>query len=127
MNKYEIVETVMLGFLTPQDQYDSFIDPGKGFFLEREEDGDTIFLIRPDGERCETITQAHAIETWLEDGKIRSLPDVKCKTISSEFVAPGWGCCECHTYNGLQRHKCKFCGHLPCYTEIIVEDLTDED
>jgi hypothetical protein len=27
---------------------------------------------------------------------------------------PGWGCCVCKTYNGLQRSECKMCGHSPC-------------
>lgn len=28
----------------------------------------------------------------------------------------GWGCCQCHVYNGLQRDICKRCGH-PCCIE----------
>ena len=69
--RYRILKTVMLGFLTPQDQYDAFFDPGpNSVTLEREPDGDTIFIVTRSGERRETITQAHAIEVWLEDGKI---------------------------------------------------------
>jgi hypothetical protein len=29
-------------------------------------------------------------------------------------VMPGWACCQCRTYNGLQRPACKFCGHACC-------------
>lgn len=31
-------------------------------------------------------------------------------------VLPGWGCCKCSIYNGLQRKTCKRCGHVPCIT-----------
>lgn len=74
MTQYKLLETVMLGFLTPQDQYDAFFDPGPAaVILERNPAGDTIFIVKPDGERVETITQAHAIEVWLEDGKIEAI------------------------------------------------------
>jgi hypothetical protein len=29
-------------------------------------------------------------------------------------LLPGWGCCKCRTYNGLQRPFCKRCGHDCC-------------
>lgn len=32
-------------------------------------------------------------------------------------VMPGWGCCQCSCYNGLQRPKCKNCGHECCNPE----------
>lgn len=70
MCRYEIVETVMLGFHTHNDQYDAFYDPGKGLTLEREPDGDTIYIVASSGRRKESITQAHAIDVWLEEGKI---------------------------------------------------------
>lgn len=38
----------------------------------------------------------------------------RCGLVNSEFVIPGWGCCKCHTYNGLQRKQCKRCGHECC-------------
>lgn len=42
---------------------------------------------------------------------------MSCELIFNfENVMPGWGCCECRTYNGLQRDQCKRCGH-PCCTE----------
>lgn len=32
-----------------------------------------------------------------------------CQFINSPLVMPGWGCCQCFEYNGLQRQKCKVC------------------
>jgi hypothetical protein len=29
-------------------------------------------------------------------------------------LLPGWGCCKCRMYNGLQRDYCKSCGHVCC-------------
>ena len=33
-------------------------------------------------------------------------------------VLPGWGCCKCRTYNGMQRFLCKYCGHPCCHPEV---------
>lgn len=36
-------------------------------------------------------------------------------------VAPGWGCCKCRTYNGIQRAECRNCSHARCDgTKIII-------
>jgi hypothetical protein len=32
-----------------------------------------------------------------------------CEFISTENIAPGWGCCRCRVYNGLQRVLCRMC------------------
>jgi hypothetical protein len=32
-------------------------------------------------------------------------------------VLQGWGCCQCRTYNGLQRAFCKMCDHICCNPE----------
>jgi hypothetical protein len=32
-------------------------------------------------------------------------------------MLPGWGCCKCRVYNGLQRELCKSCGHNCCNEE----------
>jgi hypothetical protein len=32
-----------------------------------------------------------------------------CTFISESNVMPGWACCRCRTYNGLQRTACKAC------------------
>ena len=49
----------------------------------------------------------------------------KCDKIDHPNLMPGWGCCKCRVYNGIQRHVCKSCGHVPCFTEIVVEDKTN--
>ena len=36
-------------------------------------------------------------------------------------VLPGWGCCQCRTYNGLQRSRCKICGHECCTAKPLPE------
>lgn len=36
-----------------------------------------------------------------------------CKFITTDCIVPGWGCCKCKVYNGLQRKECKRCGHVP--------------
>jgi hypothetical protein len=41
-------------------------------------------------------------------------PD-QCQKIDDIIgLAPGWGCCRCTIYNGLQRPRCKLCGHNRC-------------
>jgi hypothetical protein len=32
-----------------------------------------------------------------------------CEFVGGRHVAPGWGCCVCRTYNGLQRRYCHWC------------------
>ena len=40
----------------------------------------------------------------------------RCKRIAeTPHLMPGWGCCRCRVYNGLERRSCKNCGHVPCY------------
>lgn len=41
----------------------------------------------------------------------------RCKDIKHPNLAPGWGCCNCRTYNGEQFEDCKHCGHLRCDKE----------
>jgi predicted metal-binding protein len=38
----------------------------------------------------------------------------KCQPIESKYIAPGYGCCQCQTYNGNQRTHCKHCNHERC-------------
>ncbi len=40
-----------------------------------------------------------------------------CEFIEHPNVAPGWGCCRCHTYNGIHRDECKKCGERHCPLE----------
>lgn len=43
-----------------------------------------------------------------------------CGYVDSEYIAPGWGCCNClkehgaGQYNGMQRAVCTACGKPPC-------------
>jgi len=37
-----------------------------------------------------------------------------CKRIHSTHLMPGWSCCKCRCYNGLQRTLCRECGHAFC-------------
>lgn len=41
-----------------------------------------------------------------------------CRFIHTSHVMPGWGCCRCGLYNGLQRERCRFCGHAPPALEV---------
>ena len=67
MKKYRIIKPIMLGFLTPQEQFDATIDSEDDVILEC--DGHTIWAIK-NGKRHESITMANAIDCWLRDGLI---------------------------------------------------------
>jgi hypothetical protein len=61
----------------------------------------------------------------LPKGKLGAIiAEKRCSKLSHPNLAPGWGCCSCNTYNGIQRHECKNCKHIACYREIEVEDRT---
>jgi len=45
-----------------------------------------------------------------------------CTKVTADYVAPGWGCCKCHTYNRAHRALCKDCGEHTC---LSVEDLKE--
>lgn len=38
----------------------------------------------------------------------------RCNAINHPNLQPGWGCCNCRTYNGDQRSECKVCKHKRC-------------
>jgi hypothetical protein len=42
---------------------------------------------------------------------------VSCIKISHANLMPGWGCCQCKTYNSEQRQYCKNCTHICCFKE----------
>lgn len=45
-------------------------------------------------------------------------PESRCLSIeSSRDNEAGIHCCQCHTYNGLQRVNCRNCGHKLCVIE----------
>jgi len=37
-----------------------------------------------------------------------------CQYVDHPNVAPGWGCCHCGLYNGVQNITCRICGAKPC-------------
>lgn len=41
-----------------------------------------------------------------------------CTYVEAPSVLPGYGCCGCHCYNGLQRDVCRVCEKKPCAIEI---------
>lgn len=45
-----------------------------------------------------------------------------CTFVKSDNVYPGYGCCRCKHYNGLQRVDCKACGVAHC--ELTVPEQT---
>lgn len=49
---------------------------------------------------------------------------LQCQYVESEYVLPGWGCCQCHVYNGAWRRVCKACKHPVCI-EMSVEKVTE--
>lgn len=70
MKKYRVLKSIVLGFLTPQDQYDMFFTPEDNITLES--DIHTIWVIKND-KRHESITIAAAINVWLEQGLITEI------------------------------------------------------
>ena len=56
----------------------------------------------------------------------------KCKHILDvPGLMPGWGCCKCKTYNGIQRFECRYCDHIKCdktpITFIETNDPKDKE
>ncbi len=45
-----------------------------------------------------------------------------CFYVQDTNVAPGWGCCRCRTYNGLQRQWCRACSEPRHEEEIKIPD-----
>ena len=43
-----------------------------------------------------------------------------CEAITGSHVMPGWGCCLCRGYNGIQRLYCRHCGHQRCDTVVLM-------
>lgn len=72
LDKFKIKQTIMLGFITDRNQGDLLITPEDGYTLES--DGSTIWVVS-NNDRKESITMAHAIKLWLEQGKIEEIGD----------------------------------------------------
>lgn len=67
MKQYKILDTIMLGFLTHNDSYDIFIDPGLGYL--KFDDKDIIYVDTKGAEHTSHTTN-NAIDIWVEQGKI---------------------------------------------------------
>ena len=70
MKKYEILQEIVLGFLTHNDSYDMFIDPGVGHL---EFDGKDIVWVDVVGDRFTSHTQNQAIQVWVEQGRLKEM------------------------------------------------------
>jgi hypothetical protein len=42
-----------------------------------------------------------------------------CQQVGSQNLAPGWICCGCRIYNGIQRGECKQCEKAICRADTI--------
>lgn len=49
-----------------------------------------------------------------------------CNFVEGESIFPGWVCCACRCYNGLQRSNCKRCDHVQCAPETRQHIDTEE-
>jgi hypothetical protein len=67
VKQYKILDTIYLGFLTHNDSYELFIDPGFGHL---KFDGSDIVYIDAHGGEHVSHTTNNAIDIWLEQGKI---------------------------------------------------------
>jgi hypothetical protein len=47
-----------------------------------------------------------------------------CKFVSGDYITPGVGCCNCRTYNGLQREVCKSCEKL--LHDVKIPDFVEQ-
>ena len=68
MKQYQILDSLVLGFLTAQDSYDKIIEPTSGHL---EFDGKNIIFVDSWGNPHESHTVNHALEHWLNEGKIK--------------------------------------------------------
>lgn len=85
MKRYVCLKEIVLGFLTPQDQFDALLDPGT--ILEADEHTIWVLDISVEKPRIESITMACAIDIWLENGTIREL--VECPHCKQSFDSYG--------------------------------------
>lgn len=83
----------------------------------------------PEIGACYDCTQVTDGRCWRHKGDVLIIPPVVqatginyqgaargCEYVDGEYLMPGWICCACRTYNGLQRQECKFCPHTRCST-----------
>ena len=73
MKKYKVLQRILLGFMDPKDQYESYFLPSHVSHLETE--NSTIYVITTSGNRLESITTANIIDYWLDDGTIEEFDE----------------------------------------------------
>ena len=115
MRKYKILKPIMLGFLTRQDQFDVIFEPKHEVSLES--DGETIWAIK-NVVREESITMAHAIHVWLEQGRIAEIPKMVAHHDDPPCTArlnDKGDCPECNCHPDMQS-KClwPYCPSCDC-------------
>jgi len=71
MKQYKLLGQISLDFLTPQDQYGLYFSPMDNCLLECDEH--TIWVIKENNERIESITTANAIDMYLRRGLIEEV------------------------------------------------------
>jgi|GEM_PF-4281977 hypothetical protein len=72
MKRYRVRQTIVLGFLGPQDQEDRQYQADTETIVEC--DGKTIFVVER-GKREESITVADAVPLWVEQHKLEEITD----------------------------------------------------
>lgn len=71
--KYKVVGKILLSFNDREEgQADYIIDDGTVEF-----DGHNILRMGLDGNMYESITQNHAIDVWLKEGKLEEIKETK--------------------------------------------------
>ena len=71
MEKYKIIDKIMVSFITGNLQSDILFDSETKGTLERK--GNTVWYVDPEGERHESITTANIIEVGLERKSLEKL------------------------------------------------------
>ena len=70
MEKYKIIDLIMVSFIFDNKQRDLLLRKGDGV-LERE--GNTVWFITPEGKRHESTTSSNIIEVGLEKKSLKKL------------------------------------------------------
>lgn len=67
MNEYNILKTIVLGFMTHNDSYEMIIKPGEGYL---KFDGQDIIFVNNHGVELLSATTNNAIEIWLDQNTL---------------------------------------------------------
>jgi ribulose-5-phosphate 4-epimerase/fuculose-1-phosphate aldolase len=72
LRRFRLVKSVILEFIVKNEQQGYWFKAENNVTLET--DGHTIWLVKPDGTRFESITMAHAVDVWVADGNVEEIP-----------------------------------------------------